>query len=271
PRAVELLGYRWPGQSPKGGGDDLARATPQKDSGRHASRWRGRCANRGPKSPCDDRAATKYGRTWDNAISLHGRAKESPDTIGASLLYPSGLEFKARSILSNDFLTPLVRAFLFVDFFQNFLPYPIGPLDRARALEESFATAWRASGSTDPGAFDRDFREAWDPREKSPAPALVLNTTNVSTGERVVIAPFRIDSRAGLVHFPIPESPATGAPISLSTAVVLSARFPWITPAGWIDAYPIVGGDQNSDGSTVASNNGRTPGLSKLQLQLVDG
>jgi len=50
----------------------------------------------------------------------------------------------------------------------------------------------------------------------------------------------------------------------------LSARFPWITPAGWIDAYPIVGGDQNSDGSTVASNNGRTPGSSKLQLQLVD-
>src|SRR5271166_1667927 len=46
-----------------------ARATPQKDSGRHASRWHGRCANRGPKSPCDDRAATKYGRTWDNAIS----------------------------------------------------------------------------------------------------------------------------------------------------------------------------------------------------------
>src|SRR5208282_168425 len=72
PRAVELLGYRWPGQSPKGGGDDLARATPQKDSGRHASRWRGRCANRGPKSPCDDRAATKYGRTWDNAISFAG-------------------------------------------------------------------------------------------------------------------------------------------------------------------------------------------------------
>ena len=46
------------------------RARPQKDSGRHASRWRGRCANRGPKSPCDDRAATEYGRTWDNAISL---------------------------------------------------------------------------------------------------------------------------------------------------------------------------------------------------------
>ena len=45
--AVELLGYRRPAQSPKGRGDAQARAAPQKDSGRNASRRRRRCQTEG--------------------------------------------------------------------------------------------------------------------------------------------------------------------------------------------------------------------------------
>ena len=42
----------------------------QKDSDRNASRRRGRRPNRGPKSDATTGPPTKYGRTWDNAISL---------------------------------------------------------------------------------------------------------------------------------------------------------------------------------------------------------
>ena len=113
----------------------------------------------------------------------------------------------------------------------------------------------------------------WDPAKL--APALVLNATIVSTGERIVISPFQIDAPYKLSHFPVGGAPEAGQStggISLSTAIALSARFPWVTPAGTIEGDPIIFGgkrepqadDRNSD--TVVPASAKRP-----RLQLVDG
>jgi hypothetical protein len=127
----------------------------------------------------------------------------------------------------NDFLTPVLAGALFPDFLQFFLPWAIGPFDRVRALEKSFEAAWRKASSSKVNTFENSFHSLWD--ASGATPALILNTTETAAGSRELIAPFTID---------LISSPSTvsyiGAKIDLplSTAVALSARFPWVTPAG---------------------------------------
>jgi hypothetical protein len=66
-------------------------------------------------------------------------------------------------------------------------------------------------------------------------PALVLNTTEVYTGRRRLISPFTFEGLTDLRFFPISCKSAEGKieSLALSSAAVLSARFPWITPSGW--------------------------------------
>lgn len=107
-------------------------------------------------------------------------------------------------VLSKDYLTPLLGGLLFTVAFQQVVPGPVGPFDRARSLELGLEQSWRAAiGSkqfrtlrgqdnilTSP--LSSRFTTLWQP-SSSPVPALVLNTTEVNTGRRRVIAPFQFD------------------------------------------------------------------------------
>jgi hypothetical protein len=127
----------------------------------------------------------------------------------------------------NDFLTPVVAGALFPDFLQIFLPKAIRPFDRARMLETSFEVAWKRASPTTAKLFADSFRELWDASDASPA--LILNTTETASGIREFIAPFTVD----MISFPQTYA-HLGAMIDLplSTAIGLSARFPWVTPGG---------------------------------------
>lgn len=143
---------------------------------------------------------------------------------------------KAREFLSQDFLSEVTAAALFLDAPARLLPCwgfycPGERLSRARALEQSIEDAWGSvfSSGQSPNPFTMDIRQFWDPRKDSPA--LLLNTTEVETGERVVVAPFSLadESTPGLFSL---EDRSPDLHIPLSTGVSLSARFPWLTPAG---------------------------------------
>ena len=146
----------------------------------------------------------------------------------------------AEGILKNDFLSPALAAFLFPDFLQRFLPFRVPPFDRARALESSIEAAWNGGTQSYEQHYSVGHPEAQAPLERgnplsapfalswnpeSDAPALLINCTDVISGEKKIIAPFAVDSDL----LPLRN-------ISLSTAAVLSARFPWLTPPGW---YPV--------------------------------
>jgi hypothetical protein len=51
-------------------------------------------------------------------------------------------EKRVDEFFDSDFLSPLLAALLFPDFMQHFLPFPIPPFDRARALEASIEKTW---------------------------------------------------------------------------------------------------------------------------------
>lgn len=153
-------------------------------------------------------------------------------------------DFETRSdrILSRDLLAPVVWGGLFPDFLQRFVPWPIPAFDRARALEFAFEEAWRHGAGSDANPLRGPLFAlcgASDPGcSTGPTPALALNVTNIETGMQMVLSPLDFTS----IGPPWSSSPkvfdffSTGVdPVDmpLSTAIGLSARFPWISPAGW--------------------------------------
>jgi hypothetical protein len=137
------------------------------------------------------------------------------------------LENKAHQLLDRDFLSPLLAAGLFPDLLQRFLFLAIEDLDRARGLEYAFEQAWQQT-QQQPNLLQNSYYEHWSPDKA--APALVFNTTVVETGDRLLLSPFKID-------LPNLKDIRTVAQreidFPLSTAAVLSARFPFVTPVGW--------------------------------------
>jgi predicted chitinase len=164
---------------------------------------------------------------------------------------PGRFETKVDAALSSDFLSPLIAATLFPDFTQSFLPFPFPFLDRARALEyalEDGAEKMYAGSSEEKSRLNllkMDYQRHWSP-EKS-IPALLMNATDTGSGKRVLLSPFDLDRRnpkdsdicvlANVSYDsknPDSGAPSTSLHFPLSTAAVVSARFPWVTPAATV-------------------------------------
>ncbi len=131
---------------------------------------------------------------------------------------------RVSQVLSGDFLSPALASMLFPDAIQRFVPYPYLSRDRAWALETSWEKAWtRAFGTT---RFSQPFLalHAGDTR----LPSLVLNSTVVEDGKRIVASNLKFHPLAGFDLF---DGMPT-ADIALSTAVHNSARFTYVSPAG---------------------------------------
>lgn len=145
---------------------------------------------------------------------------------------------RAMALSAQDYLSPLVSAALFPDFLQRFVPRPMPLLSRARVFEQTLQDVWeQVVADPERGSpalrnpLSAGFLGLWDPLRSTPA--LLINTTEVGSGRRRVIAPFKFaleDKGDDDIAF-LPITPDHDIP--LSAAVSLSARFPWVTPAGW--------------------------------------
>jgi predicted chitinase len=163
---------------------------------------------------------------------------------------PGSIERRVASVLKTDFVSPLAAGFLFSDFTQLFVPFPVRFFDRARFLEYTFENAGDGMLNSSkaisglPNLLRADFQSHWTPDNNMPA--LLLNTTDVGSGKRVVISPFDIDpthpkdanlcTLARLTRSKDDATVVTSQTIHmpLSAAAFASARFPWVTPAATV-------------------------------------
>jgi predicted acylesterase/phospholipase RssA len=157
---------------------------------------------------------------------------------------------RARNVLATDLLSPLLGAALFPDALQRILPLPIEEFDRARALEFALEDSWRRNTppcrTCDPNRMSSKV-EAMYPREevRRPVPHLFLNTTEAGTGLSKPFAtwdigelalPERHRTKREANALPVPrlvplqDRIATDS-VPLSAAAMVSARFPYLTPA----------------------------------------
>jgi hypothetical protein len=141
------------------------------------------------------------------------------------------------AVLRADFLAPTLAAMLYPDLFQRLLPVAVFP-DRAAALEEAWERAWISTGRTkDGGDCERSpFAEPFGSLAPkfgaggAVVPLLLFNGTMVEDGKRIITANVEID--ASDFHDAYRLHDLHAKEIRISTAVLNSARFPYVTPVG---------------------------------------
>jgi hypothetical protein len=145
----------------------------------------------------------------------------------------------SKSVLSADYLSPVLAMGLFPDALQRFIPAPaFGLLDRARGIEYAYEMAWeRATGTR---RAETSFYRLWTAsgvRGEGDPPRLFLNTTEVETGRRVPIAPnpTLAGPQYGQLITLNDPSKAPGLDLAVSTAAFASARFPYVTPVASVE------------------------------------
>src|SRR5581483_6612732 len=151
-------------------------------------------------------------------------------------------ETRADAMLSRDLLAPVVWGGLFPDFLQRFIPWPLPAFDRARALEYAFEESWRhgEQGGTNPlrSTLFNLCGTGASTCLSGATPALAFNVSNIETGMQMVLSPLDFTSigppwTTSAKVFDFFSTGVDPVDMPLSTAVGLSARFPWISPAGW--------------------------------------
>jgi hypothetical protein len=179
---------------------------------------------------------------WQDCLNT--RAAGAP---GQSYNNRGALESATSQLLDRDLMSPIAAAAYFPDLALSIIPSSLIGLDRwlnfdrARAFELSLEAAWDDLKRSKPGVAQSSgnplaspFLDHW--RASKAAPALLLNTTEVSRGHRVVVSPFKIIGSNKvfwnkLLWYREPGYIERGLDVSLATAAGLSARFPWILPA----------------------------------------
>jgi hypothetical protein len=170
------------------------------------------------------------------------------------------LEDKVKAFFTADFLSPVVDSALVFDIPSLIVPWLRFGLDRAYALEYAFEDAWKRAGvdGRDKYGMTANFYGRWKP--DSPAPALFLSTTGVNYGIPVLVSQIawaqvprlrlrpagqggngdeltellrrmraqdersRDTAIANILDF------RPDLQVTTSTAIALSARFPYVTP-----------------------------------------
>lgn len=156
------------------------------------------------------------------------------DSVGRNLLKHDLLSFTLARMLSTDLL--------------NLLFPPMEFDDRAQALDASLERAARLAGID--GALNRTFAELCADRDSSSRriaqppgiaarttpllPILCINATRMQDGKPSVISTIRLDPDLFNGRVDILSLLPSDRDMKLSTAMITSARFPYISPAGRI-------------------------------------
>ncbi len=156
------------------------------------------------------------------AFNLSSKCSTNPET-GRAIV---------RDFLKNDFLSPIMGFALFPDAFQRFLPFPFKQFDRATVLEKTWEASWEKSCKDNPNLFRIGYLANDFTDTNKQGPLVFMNATHIETGKRVLISPVKFGDQQFYETTDILR--ILNKDIPLSTSVLLSARFPYLTPAGLI-------------------------------------
>lgn len=137
-----------------------------------------------------------------------------------------------RDFLKNDFLSPIMGYAMFPDALQRFLPFPVTNFDRATILEKTWEKSWSSNCLDFPDLFKNGYLQNEFGLKDNTGPLLLFNATHIETGKRILVSPVKFPNNEFYETADLLD--ITGCDVPLSTATLLSARFPYLTPAGLI-------------------------------------
>lgn len=156
-------------------------------------------------------------------LAVFAAMAAEPASPGGGACAGLGWQGCASLVLGQDLLAPPLAAMLTGDLARAVLRGAATP-DRAVALEQAFERAWRAA--TD----GERFAEPATALRGTAAPMLLLNATEARSGQRLVFG-LGGGRPSGSDAIDL-EAMLAGRRLRLATAVLLSARFPGLSPAG---------------------------------------
>lgn len=148
-----------------------------------------------------------------------------------------GFEEAGKQFLKQDFLSFTLARMFGPDFF-NYIPLlnlVVSKEDRAEALEEAIEQA------LDNGYYRIGFDSTWFDQVATQTgvphnlPILFINTTRVKDGSPAVVSNIHVAANVFNQRVDVASLLPPGKTIRLSTAAILGARFPYISPAGRIN------------------------------------
>jgi hypothetical protein len=142
------------------------------------------------------------------------------------------LREQAQKILSEDFLAPTLGVMLFPEVVQPLIGFNVIRADRSVALEDAWGAAWKKYmnvAQMDSDRFEKPFCDLWKDYPDD-VPSLFLNGTSVEGGNRMIMSNVKIGSQ--LFYDALDIHAIMKRDTRLSTAVLMSARFAFVSPAG---------------------------------------
>lgn len=145
----------------------------------------------------------------------------------------------ARLFLKQDFLTHTLAHMLGPDYFKYIFHVNNDDLsDRAGALEETIEAGARGVNDTLRAAMDEPFSNMIALRNQPyNLPVLCINTTRMQDGNPAVVTNIRLNKEIFNNREDVLDVLNDTLDMRLSTASILGARFPYISPAGRIDQW----------------------------------
>jgi hypothetical protein len=181
-------------------------------------------------------AATE-GRLWECTLAASG---VSGGSLGLAAFAVHWRDTGGRideealvALMQDDFLAPVLGSIFGADLLQRVLPGRLFT-DRGQALEDAWVSAFdERLGSKGTMGLKMPLAETAFDRAGRPLPALLLHTTIVADGRRLIQHPF---SAMGEASFPgsVDGSRWLPAELPVFSAVHNSARFTLVSPAGTV-------------------------------------
>jgi hypothetical protein len=170
----------------------------------------------------------------------------SPDEAKLPCRNAGGYEACARAVGRGDLLSPPLASMLLAEPLHR-LTGGFGQPDRALALERGLERAWQDVMSNT--RFAEPFKNL-----AASGTLLLPNSTSAGTGQRVVVSTLAADLVFKQAYT------LDGRPLALSTATLLSARFPAISPASLYEEAPgrwmriVDGGFSDNSGAATGAD-----------------
>ncbi len=158
----------------------------------------------------------------------------------------------AQEYLRSDFLSYTLARTLGPDFFRPIIPLPFIN-DRAAALENAMEQGNKNAFLY--GKFKAEVSSLIPfTANNQNLPIVFINTTRMQDGRPAVISTMQLDSGIFNKRIDILAELKPGLDMKLSTAVVMGARFPYLSPAGRIEkSYYVDGGYFDNSGAGIVN------------------
>jgi hypothetical protein len=184
-----------------------------------------------------------------------------------------------RNVHSDDFLAPVIREMFLVDTFRSLLPWASSDANRAVALERAWELSWaracKKSMELDSCRENVLLSDSWSKLAEagSNVPMMFLNGVHQETGKRIVTSTVKVDR--SIIVDAIDLRELVNHDLRISTAILNSARFPFVSPSGALLRYGddgvrrmghVIDGGYFDNNGTLTSNEVAVSVLENLQI-----